>query len=144
MLATLFLIFQRLDRNRLNWKKLELASIIVQGGQYLGEIFGRPIIMLISVPGNTRNNMDWCLHFLAALGIFAGPQNMTDITLRWRRLMEKKRVRKVSTYLGKLQNQDPPSEDGSWLELASWRVAKWTPHVCKLIAKLSLQLPLAE
>ena len=44
---------------------------------------------------------------------------MTDTTLRWKRLMERKRVIKVSTYLGKLQSQDLPSEDGSMLELVS-------------------------
>ena len=69
MLATLFLICSNKHRieidsitKSLNW--LLSSTIIVQGGQYLGKVFGRPIIMLISVPGNTHNNMDWCLHFL--------------------------------------------------------------------------------
>ena len=39
------------------------------------------------------------------------------------------RVGRVSTYWGRLRNRGPPSEDGSKLELASWRVAKWTHFI---------------
>ena len=120
MLATLFLICSNKHRieidsitKSLNW--LLSSTIIVQGGQYLGKVFGRPIIMLISV-----HVMIWTDAFIFFRGIFAGPKNMTDTTLRWKRLMEE-RVGKVSTYWGRLRNRGPPSEGGSKLKLASWR-----------------------
>ena len=123
MLATLFLICSNKHRieidsitKSLNW--LLSSTIIVQGGQYLGKVFGRPIIMLISVPGNTHNNMDWCLHFLQRYFCRAAKYDGYHIE------MEKTdggEGGEVSTYWGRLRNRGPPSEDGSKLELASWR-----------------------
>lgn len=58
----------------------------------------------------------WTDAFIFLQGGFAGPQSMTDTTLR---IEMEKRVWKVSTYWGKLQNLGRLSEDGLMLELAS-------------------------
>ena len=78
----------------------------------LGKIFGRPIIMLISVPGiknwRRKKGMDWSFYCLSE------PQNTT---LRWRRCGQW--CLRFCTHWEKLRSQDRPSKDESTLELAS-------------------------